>query len=266
MNVTDKGVVTNGERAAYPLQDIERRCYVKGGWVVAYQAGLLVPSPGNDFRPRLVAGPELTAFVECLSNARIKTDQAALDNKWRVIDLAAKGDSLALKEVRIMENLGRLPRSRDAGPPRVQGFSFWGFEAVRTCRACGSDMVVIEPGSPYCFCSNSCADSWGRKARQSSKRRQRERAREGKLSTCEHCRQDFKPKRADARFCSGRCRVAAHRKTQAMSDQNEPEALAFDMSQIPIMRPDEFTPFEMGAVPVMTAGEFPAFDLAGLPE
>jgi hypothetical protein len=29
--------------------------------------------------------------------------------------------------------------------------------------------------------------------------------------TCEHCGGTFTPRRRDARFCSGRCRVAAHR-------------------------------------------------------
>lgn len=29
--------------------------------------------------------------------------------------------------------------------------------------------------------------------------------------TCDHCHQEFTPARRDAKFCSGRCRVAAHR-------------------------------------------------------
>jgi hypothetical protein len=32
---------------------------------------------------------------------------------------------------------------------------------------------------------------------------------------CAGCGTSFVPKRSDARFCSGRCRVAAHRKTAA---------------------------------------------------
>jgi hypothetical protein len=34
--------------------------------------------------------------------------------------------------------------------------------------------------------------------------------------TCDHCGTEFTPTRTDARFCSGRCRIAAHRQiTQA---------------------------------------------------
>jgi hypothetical protein len=32
-----------------------------------------------------------------------------------------------------------------------------------------------------------------------------------RTKTCEHCDEAFTPKRADARFCSTKCRVAAHR-------------------------------------------------------
>ncbi len=30
-------------------------------------------------------------------------------------------------------------------------------------------------------------------------------------TSCDHCGTEFEPARSDARFCSGRCRVAAHR-------------------------------------------------------
>lgn len=33
--------------------------------------------------------------------------------------------------------------------------------------------------------------------------------------TCQHCGEDFIPKRSDAKFCSSKCRVAAHRGARA---------------------------------------------------
>lgn len=38
-----------------------------------------------------------------------------------------------------------------------------------------------------------------------------EALRDGALRICERCEQEFAPARADARYCSARCRVAAHR-------------------------------------------------------
>ena len=35
---------------------------------------------------------------------------------------------------------------------------------------------------------------------------------------CEHCREEFFQTRSDARFCSGRCRVAAHRARLAAAE------------------------------------------------
>ena len=55
---------------------------------------------------------------------------------------------------------------------------------------------------------------------------------------CHHCRQSFEGKRADAKFCSARCRVAFNRNTQSVTatrnadDVTDTEPLPTDPAQL----------------------------------
>jgi hypothetical protein len=74
---------------------------------------------------------------------------------------------------------------------------------VGNCARCGRLFLASRYGrvdgpNPYRtrYCSEEC-----------TKRPKKERPRRD----CEHCGWSFTPTRSDAKFCSGACRVAAHR-------------------------------------------------------
>lgn len=67
----------------------------------------------------------------------------------------------------------------------------------RYCRRGGH---VYWPGDAL---STKCSESH-------AKPRQKPRVQHDPMP-CAHCGEDFTPKRSDARYCSGKCRVAAHR-------------------------------------------------------
>lgn len=46
------------------------------------------------------------------------------------------------------------------------------------------------------------------------------------MFTCAHCSRDFQPARADARFCSPRCRAAANRSAHARRARGTEQLLA----------------------------------------
>ena len=50
------------------------------------------------------------------------------------------------------------------------------------------------------------------------RKQQRREAAAHRLSTCEHCGASFTPQRSTARFCSSRCRTAAHRASSNTSE------------------------------------------------
>ena len=56
------------------------------------------------------------------------------------------------------------------------------------------------------YCSDAC-----RKATRAKAKREAYRPAANQPKTCACCGAEFKPARSDARFCSVRCRVAAHR-------------------------------------------------------
>jgi hypothetical protein len=97
----------------------------------------------------------------------------------------------------------------------------------RTCTDCGEDRPM-RPAALY------CAACYGRRQAEANrvnqrKRRQRERIKRrlaaGHLQKgpcfivsvrilCAHCGEPFRPARSSGRYCSARCRVAAHRKAK----------------------------------------------------
>jgi hypothetical protein len=74
------------------------------------------------------------------------------------------------------------------------------FARIYRCWRCDAEYVVH---GTQLFCSRECAREV---------RNERRRAANALLSrACGHCGETFRPARVDARFCSTRCRVAAHR-------------------------------------------------------
>ncbi len=94
-------------------------------------------------------------------------------------------------------------------PP--QRFYRWGsYHSYRRCRHC-RDVFPVQ-GGPEVYCSGQCTQQARAavQAEKNSKRREaRSLARAGRL--CAQCADAFEPARSDARYCSTRCRVAAHR-------------------------------------------------------
>lgn len=71
------------------------------------------------------------------------------------------------------------------------------------CVTCGRPIAGFGGHANPKTCSREC--SWGRPRKRV----------EHQPRACEHCGSLFTPTRSDARFCSGRCRVAAHRRKEA---------------------------------------------------
>jgi hypothetical protein len=94
----------------------------------------------------------------------------------------------------------------------------------RVCPVCGRDKLM-RPAAQLCCACYEARQAEANRANQ-RKRRQRERRKRhlaaGLLkvtgsftlkvsATCAHCGTSFEPKRCSARYCSTKCRVAAHR-------------------------------------------------------
>jgi hypothetical protein len=69
---------------------------------------------------------------------------------------------------------------------------------IGVCGQCGIAYVVV---GPQVYCSTECATDARKQARRVGRSKH----------LCERCGAAFTPRRADARYCSTRCRVAAHR-------------------------------------------------------
>lgn len=97
---------------------------------------------------------------------------------------------------------------REAGRTLRPKYNTWG--GAIPCVVCGTPFY----GSTVAVkaCSARCA-----KARKDAVRTRGENRPAARVPVvhqpraCDHCREAFAPARGDARFCSGRCRVAAHR-------------------------------------------------------
>ena len=63
------------------------------------------------------------------------------------------------------------------------------------------------------FCCQECAGAFEdtRRERHNARRRQKRAEAAREPLACENCGEPFTPRRSDARYCSTRCRVAAHR-------------------------------------------------------
>ena len=83
-----------------------------------------------------------------------------------------------------------------------------GVKVVR-CRECQSPIAIDSPymENLWPFCGNVCE----RRYRTRRGREQYRQAHPAKPANCGHCQASFTPLRSTARYCSTRCRVAAHR-------------------------------------------------------
>lgn len=77
---------------------------------------------------------------------------------------------------------------------------------IDRCMVCNTHFFATMKGIK--FCSNGCERNH-RLERRSLTRGSR--AKEHQEQACAHCGAAFIPKRSDSKFCSGKCRVAAHR-------------------------------------------------------
>jgi len=86
-----------------------------------------------------------------------------------------------------------------------------GLEAVVVaCRSCGRWLVVHAQVANMRHCSYRCF-RFSRSARERERRRQKQGLGSPSPRRCWHCGEAFEAKRADARYCTGRCRTAASR-------------------------------------------------------
>jgi len=100
--------------------------------------------------------------------------------------------------------------------PEMEALSSYLKQRVRWCTHCGRPFL---PGQEYgqrtIYCSAACAATIkaGRRRNPTAKVRGDGTVYYG--HTCSHCQQDFASRRVHSQYCSGRCRVAAHRKRGA---------------------------------------------------
>lgn len=88
---------------------------------------------------------------------------------------------------------------------RLRIYKDWrGKRRMAPCNGCGRKVIYVPVTSwqRYVACSNTC--------RRIAQRRLHHDQRE-----CDRCGKPYRPVRADACYCSTRCRVAAHRARQA---------------------------------------------------
>lgn len=86
----------------------------------------------------------------------------------------------------------------------------WEARRTITCLGCGERFFRRNPGQHSTgYCSEACRRAV--LAQRQRTRRATERV-PPPPRPCDHCGVAFEPARSDARFCSSRCRVAAHRR------------------------------------------------------
>jgi hypothetical protein len=81
-------------------------------------------------------------------------------------------------------------------------------EHRKTCRQC--DGEFFSKGKHTKYCTDACATKARNESKIESRSWERKHARAGR--TCMVCGEPFDAQRFSKRFCSGKCRVAAHRR------------------------------------------------------
>ncbi len=96
-------------------------------------------------------------------------------------------------------------------------------DRVHRCDVCRGSFVASDART--CYCSETCRNVAAKPSKRAQQvkytiARGKQRLAARRNRACAHCGQPFTPKRASAskgRFCSVRCRVAAHRKHRSLS-------------------------------------------------
>jgi hypothetical protein len=109
-----------------------------------------------------------------------------------------------------------MSRQRDSWGRRLrdwQGCTSWpqhgGRFSMRRCLACGEDFMSTSHGHHAVTCTEACARARRKQTHVHSKQPRPHVTHEPRA--CDHCGEEFTPARADARYCSGKCRTAHHR-------------------------------------------------------
>lgn len=102
--------------------------------------------------------------------------------------------------------LSKKPPEHPREPPSLKSIKF--YEWDHSCAYCGVPYGRWHASIKYC--STKCRDDATRRMAAENALRRRSAGRATK-HTCKHCAAIFAPRRSDAAFCSGRCRVAFHR-------------------------------------------------------
>jgi hypothetical protein len=92
-----------------------------------------------------------------------------------------------------------------------------GGTATRACCICGQPFYHFNSG-PGRYCSRRC----NYRRPRPPDRESRAKDPESRTRDCQRCGQPFTPARADALYCSARCRVAAHRLGRRLAGPLDP--------------------------------------------
>lgn len=164
----------------------------------------------RSFQPDLDQFEKIALHLTDVDNAARKARKANLIDNLRK---AEEGDELAKLSLSICAGFGgeldpdQIDDTPRNGPlPVNRWWDIWSVENVSYCAVCGEAMVHAHALQKVC--SERC-----KRARRASQVRQTRpsRAKEQQPTTCATCGDEFTPKRKTARFCSTKCRVAAHR-------------------------------------------------------
>lgn len=167
---------------------------------------------------QLLAGLEVHAKQAQLEATARKVAQAEIDSRlpwaFRLTGMLQQ-DAIAQGLVSSDGSTARAWQGNGfSGPPTVKQFDVW----TRECWDCGQELVLLvgpadrnptrATGSRRCHGCQAAAtrSNWAK-----AKRKQRAVLAPDPTTICQQCGATFHRKRSTARFCSTRCRVAAHR-------------------------------------------------------
>jgi hypothetical protein len=106
-------------------------------------------------------------------------------------------------------------------PVRLPDRYVWSEPTLCCCQSCGCEFYRV--GGSGRYCSDLCAEASWRASR--AVRAKAARAAGRADSRCAHCNEPITAQRSDSKFCSMRCRVAAHRAHLKASQGSKQAAL-----------------------------------------
>jgi hypothetical protein len=138
-----------------------------------------------------------------MSDVRVRRGEVIAAPRWAF--LGTWGDVSRIPEVwqDLRANLARIQEKFARRPGHRRFSSCW---RLKHCVVCGT---TFGGRLHVSACTDKCAEI-RRKATRTRGTKPRERVCH-QPKPCKHCRESFWPRRADAVYCSTRCRVADHR-------------------------------------------------------